>query len=131
MRQHLRLPLVAAALPLVPAWTAAIGCSSPEQPDTLSFQSAAAALPGALIQEGANRAQWCWSQNPATDADFPWKVTALIGLPGYRPLAHSSGRFLAPRAAVPWGRLPGLSQSPLGPDLWRWLRRGEHDLFLF
>lgn len=62
-----------------------------------------------------------------------WKgLAALIGLdPGYR-LEKLSGRFLsieqqslAQHAAVT------LAQSPYGVDLWRWLRLGQHDLFMF
>ncbi|MDU3293689.1 MAG: aminotransferase class I/II-fold pyridoxal phosphate-dependent enzyme [Pseudomonas aeruginosa] len=62
---------------------------------------------------------------------FRWKgLAALIGLaPGYR-LDALSGRFLALEQQSR-GRRLGLSQSPLGVDLWRWLRAGEHDLFLF
>ena len=61
---------------------------------------------------------------------FRWKgLAALIGLaPGYR-LDALSGRFLALEQQS--GPPPPGSQSPLGVDLWRWLRAGEHDLFLF
>lgn len=62
-----------------------------------------------------------------------WKgLAALIGLqPGYR-LEKLSGRFLAieQQSLAQHGRVE-LAQSPYGVDLWRWLRLGQHDLFMF
>lgn len=62
-----------------------------------------------------------------------WKgLAALIGLqPGYR-LEKLSGRFLAieQQQSARFARV-ALAESPYGIDLWRWLRLGQHDLFLF
>ena len=62
-----------------------------------------------------------------------WKgLAALIGLqPGYR-LETLSGRFLAieQQQSARFARV-ALAESPYGIDLWRWLRLGQHDLFLF
>ncbi|VXC04987.1 conserved hypothetical protein [Pseudomonas sp. 8AS] len=62
-----------------------------------------------------------------------WKgLAALIGLqPGYR-LERLSGRFLAieQQESARYAQV-SLAQSPYGIDLWRWLRLGQHDLFLF
>ncbi len=61
-----------------------------------------------------------------------WKgLAGLIGLqPGYR-LEQLSGRFLAieQQDAAQFTRV-ALSESLYGIDLWRWLRAGQHDLFL-
>ena len=61
-----------------------------------------------------------------------WKgLAALIGLqPGYR-LEKLSGRFLAieQQQSARFARV-ALAESPYGIDLWRWLRAGQHDLFL-
>ncbi|HYQ37485.1 MAG TPA: hypothetical protein VER09_00935 [Pseudomonas sp.] len=64
---------------------------------------------------------------------FGWKgLATLIGLqPGYR-LELLTGRYRAAEqqaAAEPSRML--LASSPYGIDLWRWLREGRHDLFLF
>ncbi|MGH8355193.1 MAG: hypothetical protein ACRERY_16960 [Pseudomonas sp.] len=62
-----------------------------------------------------------------------WKgLAALIGLqPGYR-LEKLSGRFLAiEQQTLAQHAQVTLAQSPYGVDLWRWLRLGQHDLFLF
>lgn len=62
-----------------------------------------------------------------------WKgLAALIGLqPGYR-LEKLSGRFLAieQQQNARYDQVQ-LAQSPYGIDLWRWLRLGQRDLFLF
>ena len=62
-----------------------------------------------------------------------WKgLAALIGLqPGYR-LEKLSGRFLAieQQQSARFARV-ALAESPYGIDLWRWLRLGRRDLFLF
>lgn len=62
-----------------------------------------------------------------------WKgLAALIGLqPGYR-LEKLSGRFLAieQQQSARFARV-ALAESPYGIDLWRWLRLGQRDLFLF
>ena len=63
---------------------------------------------------------------------LPWKgLAGLIGLqPGYR-LEQVSGRFLAiEQQDVAQFTRVALSASPYGIDLWRWLRAGQHDLFL-
>lgn len=59
-------------------------------------------------------------------------LAELIGLePGYR-LTQLSGRFLAiEQQAVAQRPEAVLAQSPLGIDLWRWLRLSGRDLFLF
>ncbi|MBD9484425.1 hypothetical protein IB229_15670 [Pseudomonas sp. PDM14] len=62
-----------------------------------------------------------------------WKgLASLIGLqPGYR-LEKLSGRFLAiEQQESARNAQITLAQSPYGIDLWRWLRLGQHDLFLF
>ncbi|MDG9927505.1 MULTISPECIES: hypothetical protein [Pseudomonas] len=62
-----------------------------------------------------------------------WKgLAALIGLePGYR-LERLSGRFLAiEQQQTARHAQVQLAQSPYGIDLWRWLRLGQRDLFLF
>lgn len=59
-------------------------------------------------------------------------LAELIGLQsGYR-LEKLSGRFLAieQQALAQWPRAE-LAASPYGIDLWRWLRLGQRDLFLF
>lgn len=61
-----------------------------------------------------------------------WKgLAGLIGLqPGYR-LEQLSGRFLAiEQQDVAQFTRVALSESLYGIDLWRWLRAGQHDLFL-
>lgn len=63
-----------------------------------------------------------------------WRGLAdLIGLqPGYR-LDRLSGRFLSAEqeAVATSANLAILSTSPLGIDLWRWLRDKRHDFGLF
>jgi len=62
-----------------------------------------------------------------------WKgLAALIGLePGYR-LEKLSGRFLAIEQQQNARHAQvQLAQSPYSIDLWRWLRLGQRDLFLF
>lgn len=64
---------------------------------------------------------------------FKWKgLAALIGLdPGYR-LEKLSGRFLAiEQQALAQHAQVSLAESAYGVDLWRWLRLGQHDLYLF
>lgn len=68
------------------------------------------------------------------DARFlQWKgLAALIGLqPGYR-LEKLSGRFLSiEQQSLAQHTRVELARSPYGIDLWRWLRLGQHDLFIF
>ena len=68
------------------------------------------------------------------DARFlQWKgLAALIGLqPGYR-LETLSGRFLSiEQQSLAQHTRVELARSPYGIDLWRWLRLGHHDLFIF
>ncbi len=62
-----------------------------------------------------------------------WKgLASLIGLePGYR-LERLSGRFLAIEQQGEASQTQvTLAQSLYGVDFWRWLRTGQHDLFLF
>ncbi len=68
------------------------------------------------------------------DARFlQWKgLAALIGLqPGYR-LEKLSGRFLSiEQQTLAQHTRVQLAESPYGVDLWRWLRMGQRDLFMF
>ncbi len=68
------------------------------------------------------------------DARFlQWRgLAALIGLqPGYR-LETLSGRFLSiEQQSLAQHTRVELARSPYGIDLWRWLRLGHHDLFIF
>ncbi len=118
-----------AALLLVLAWDLrSYSLLKPEQPmATLSFQAEGPQRYRVLIQEGANeRSVVLDGELWQLDARiFRWKgLAALIGLaPGYR-LDALSGRFLALEQQSR-GRRLGLSQSPLGVDLWRWLRGGQ------
>jgi hypothetical protein len=62
-----------------------------------------------------------------------WKgLAALIGLqPGYR-LEKLSGRFLSiEQQSLAQHTRVELARSPYGIDLWRWLRLGQRDLFVF
>ena len=62
-----------------------------------------------------------------------WKgLAALIGLePGYR-LEKLSGRFLSiEQQSLAQHTRVELARSPYGLDLWRWMRLGQHDLFIF
>jgi hypothetical protein len=62
-----------------------------------------------------------------------WKgLAALIGLePGYR-LEKLSGRFLSiEQQSLAQHARVALAHSPYGIDLWRWLRLGQRDLFVF
>ena len=127
------LAFVAVALLLVLAWDLrSYSLLKPEQPmATLSFQAEGPQRYRVLIQEGANeRSVVLDGELWQLDARiFRWKgLAALIGLaPGYLDDALS-GRFLALEQPGP---LPGLVAESAGVDLWRWLRAGEHDLFLF
>jgi len=101
---------------------------------TLSFQADGARYRVGILEGGHERTVTLEGDLWQLDARvLQWKgLAALIGLePGYR-LERLSGRFLAieqqalaPRAGV------ALAQSPSGVDLWRWLRLGSHDLFMF
>jgi hypothetical protein len=62
-----------------------------------------------------------------------WKgLAVLIGLqPGYR-LEKLSGRFLSiEQQNLAQHTRVELASSPYGIDLWRWLRLGQRDLFIF
>lgn len=64
---------------------------------------------------------------------FQWKgLAALIGLqPGYR-LEKLTGRYLSiEQQTVAQHTRVQLAESPYGIDLWRWLRLGQRDLFMF
>lgn len=102
---------------------------------TLSFQSDGPQRYRVTLLEGADE------RNVNLEGDlwqldarlFEWKgLAALIGLqPGYR-LEKLSGRFLAiEQQELAQHATATLAQSPYGIDLWRWLRLGQHDLFLF
>lgn len=102
---------------------------------TLSFKAEAAQRYRVTLVEGAEE------RSVLLEGDL-WQLDGrllrlrglaeLIGLqPGYR-LTQLSGRFLAiEQQAVAQRPEAMLAQSPLGIDLWRWLRLSGRDLFLF
>jgi len=101
---------------------------------TLSFKAEGPYYRVDLLQGATERSVLLEGDLWQLDARFMrWKGLAqLIGLqPGYR-LEKLSGRFLsieqqnlAQRTRVE------LARSPYGVDLWRWLRLGQRDLFIF
>ncbi len=102
---------------------------------TLSFKAEGDQRYRATLREGASE------RNVIINGDlwqldarvFGWqKLATLIGLrSGYR-LELLSGRYLTveQQASAEPSRVV-LASSPYGIDLWRWLREGRHDLFLF
>ncbi|MDM8349582.1 hypothetical protein P8H27_11835 [Pseudomonas sp. sp1636] len=101
---------------------------------TLSFEADGARYRVNLLEGGSERSVFLEGDLWQLDARFlQWRgLAALIGLqPGYR-LEKLSGRFLSieQQALAQQARVE-LAQSPYGVDLWRWLRLGRHDLFMF
>ncbi|MBS7660445.1 hypothetical protein I0D00_00575 [Pseudomonas lalucatii] len=101
---------------------------------TLTFQADGAAYRVSVLEGARERSFTFEGDLWQLDARLlQWKgLAALIGLqPGYR-LERLSGRFLTieQQARAQHGRIE-LAQSPYGVDLWRWLRLGRHDLFMF
>ncbi|WP_439888508.1 hypothetical protein ACSX1C_05040 [Pseudomonas sp. MBLB4123] len=101
---------------------------------TLTFQADGSAY-RVSVQEGGRERTFTFEGDLwQLDARLlQWKgLAALIGLqPGYR-LEKLSGRFftIEQQALAQHARVE-LAQSPYGVDLWRWLRLGRHDLFMF
>lgn len=101
---------------------------------TLSFKADGPLYRVNLLEGGRERTLTMEGDLWQLDARFlQWKgLAALIGLqPGYR-LEKLSGRFLSieqQNLALHTG--VELAHSPYGIDLWRWLRLGPHDLFVF
>ncbi|OHC26675.1 MAG: hypothetical protein A2Y50_09915 [Pseudomonadales bacterium RIFCSPLOWO2_12_59_9] len=101
---------------------------------TVSFQAQGPQSYQVSLQEGANERQVSlegdlWQLDARL---LQWKgLAGLIGLqPGYR-LEKLSGRFLAiEQQDMAQHTVANLAQSPYGIDLWRWLRAGQHDLFV-
>ncbi|PTU73426.1 hypothetical protein [Pseudomonas mangrovi] len=102
---------------------------------TLSFKSEGGQRYRVNLLEGAHE------RSVTLEGDL-WQLDArlfglrglaeLIGLTsGYR-LEKLSGRFLAiEQQALAQRPKAELAQSPYGIDLWRWLRLGQRDLYLF
>jgi hypothetical protein len=101
---------------------------------TLTFQADGAAYRASLLEGRRERSFTFQGDLWQLDARLlGWKgLAALIGLqPGYR-LEKLSGRFLTieQQSQAQHARVE-LARSPYGVDLWRWLRLGQHDLFMF
>ncbi|NQD92528.1 hypothetical protein HP532_07675 [Pseudomonas sp. CrR25] len=101
---------------------------------TLSFQADGARYRASVLEGGRERSVILEGDLWQLDVRLlQWKgLAALIGLqPGYR-LEKLSGRFLAiEQQSLAQHARVDLAQSPYGVDLWRWLRLGQHDLFMF
>lgn len=101
---------------------------------TLSFKAEGNAYRATLLEGERERSVTLEGDLWQLDARLlQWKgLAALIGLqPGYR-LERLSGRFLAiEQQSMAQHDKVALAQSPYGIDLWRWLRLGRHDLFMF
>jgi hypothetical protein len=101
---------------------------------TLSFQGDGTRYRVNVLENGRERTVTLEGDLWQLDARvLHWKgLAALIGLePGYR-LQRLSGRFLAIEQQAQAQRVGvDLAKSPYGIDLWRWLRLGQRDLFIF
>lgn len=101
---------------------------------TLSFEADGPRYRVNLLEGGRERSVLLEGDLWQLDARLlQWQgLAALIGLqPGYR-LEKLSGRFLAIEQQEQAQQAQvELARSPYGIDLWRWLRLGQHDLFLF
>jgi hypothetical protein len=101
---------------------------------TLSFKADGPRYQVSLMEDGRERSVTVEGDLWQLDVRLlQWKgLAALIGLqPGYR-LERLSGRFLAIEQQSQAQHGPvALAKSPYGIDLWRWLRLGRHDLFMF
>lgn len=101
---------------------------------TLSFHRAGNVYQVDILENGAQRSVTLEGDLWQLDVRLlQWKgLAALIGLePGYR-LERLNGRFLAieQQSQARYTQVE-LTQSLYGADLWRWLRVGQHDLFMF
>lgn len=101
---------------------------------TLSFKADGPLYRVSLLEGDRERTLTMEGDLWQLDARFlQWKgLAALIGLQsGYR-LEKLSGRFLSieQQSQAQHTRVE-LARSPYGIDLWRWLRLGQHDLFIF
>lgn len=101
---------------------------------TLSFHRTANVYQVDITENGAQRSVNLEGDLWQLDARLlQWKGLAdLIGLePGYR-LEKLNSRFLAieQQSQARYTQVE-LTQSLYGVDLWRWLRLGQHDLFMF
>lgn len=101
---------------------------------TLSFHRAGNVYQVDILENGAQRSVTLEGDLWQLDVRLlQWKgLAALIGLePGYR-LERLNGRFLAieQQSQARYTQVE-LTQSLYGVDLWRWLRVGQHDLFMF
>lgn len=101
---------------------------------TLSFHRTANVYQVDITEDGAQRSVNLEGDLWQLDARLlQWKgLAALIGLePGYR-LEKLNSRFLAieQQSQARYTQVE-LTQSLYGVDLWRWLRLGQHDLFMF
>ncbi|TBV09872.1 hypothetical protein [Phytopseudomonas dryadis] len=101
---------------------------------TLSFHASGDLYQVEILENGHERSVTLEGDLWQLDARLlQWKgLAALIGLqPGYR-LEKLSGRFLAiEQQSQARHTQVELAQSLYGVDLWRWLRLGRHDLFVF
>lgn len=101
---------------------------------TLSFKADGPFYRVSLLEGDKERSVTMEGDLWQLDARFlQWKgLAALIGLqPGYR-LEKLSGRFLSiEQQSLAQHARVALARSPYGIDLWRWLRLGQHDLFIF
>lgn len=101
---------------------------------TLSFKADGPLYRVNLLEGGRERSVTLEGDLWQLDARLlQWKgLAALIGLqPGYR-LEKLTGRFLAiEQQTLAQHARVDLAHSPYGVDLWRWLRLGQHDLFMF
>jgi hypothetical protein len=101
---------------------------------TLSFKADGPRYRVNLLEGGRERSVTLEGDLWQLDARLlQWKgLAALIGLqPGYR-LERLTGRFLAiEQQTLAQHARVDLARSPYGIDLWRWLRMGQHDLFMF
>jgi hypothetical protein len=101
---------------------------------TVSFQALGPQSYQVSLREGANERLVnlegdLWQLDARL---LQWKgLAGLIGLqPGYR-LEKLTGRFLAiEQQDMAQHTAASLAPSPYGIDLWRWLRVGQHDLFM-
>ena len=101
---------------------------------TLGFKADGPLYRVSVLEGGRERTLTMEGDLWQLDARFlQWKGLAeLIGLqPGYR-LEKLSGRFLSiEQQSLAQHTRVELAHNPYGIDLWRWLRLGQHDLFIF
>ncbi|SHM42981.1 hypothetical protein [Phytopseudomonas punonensis] len=101
---------------------------------TLSFHRTANVYQVDILEDGVQRSVNLEGDLWQLDVRLlQWKgLAALIGLePGYR-LEKLNSRFLSiEQQSQARYTQAELTQSLYGVDLWRWLRLGQHDLFMF